>query len=78
MLCPGSDADLLIVVSHSTEAFLERAVRYRPAGVGVGIDVMAYTREELAELLAADNAFVQQALREGVVLFGDPAEAPIS
>ena len=75
---PGSDADLLIVVSHSTEAFLERAVRYRPAGIGVGIDVVAYTREELAELLAAGNAFVQQALREGVVLFGDPAEAPIS
>ena len=75
---PGSDADLLIVVSHSTEAFLQRAVRYRPAGVGVGVDVVAYTREELAGLLEAGNAFVQQALREGVVLVGDPAQAPIS
>lgn len=65
---PGSDADLLIVVSHSTEPFLDRTVRYRPADVGVGVDVVAYTREELAALLEAGNAFVQQALRDGMVL----------
>lgn len=69
---PGSDADLLIVVSHSTEPFLDRAVRYRPAGVGVGVDVVAYTREELAALLAAGNAFVRQALRDGMVLASAP------
>ena len=73
---PGSDADLLIVVSHSDEAFLERTVRYRPTGVDVGVDVVAYTREELAALLRAGNSFVRQALREGVVLIGDPAGAP--
>ena len=69
---PGSDADLLIVVSHSNEAFLERTVRYRPADV----DVVAYTREELAALLESGNSFVRQALREGVVLVGDPAGEP--
>ena len=73
---PGSDADLLIVVSHSNEAFLERTVRYRPADVDVGVDVVAYTREELAALLKAGNSFVRQALREGVVLVGDPAGEP--
>ena len=73
---PGSDADLLIVVSHSAETFLERTVRYRPTGVDVGVDVVAYTREELAALLKAGNSFVRQALREGVVLVGDPAGAP--
>ncbi len=72
---PGSDADLLIIVSHSTEPFLQRAMRYRPAGVGVGVDVVAYTREELAVLLEADNAFVRQALREGIALVGDLARA---
>lgn len=65
---PGSDADLLIVVRHSTEPFLDRAVRYRPADVGVGVDVIAYTREELAALLEAGNAFVRQALCDGMVL----------
>lgn len=69
---PGSDADLLIVVSHSTEPFLQRTVRYRPEGVGIGVDVVAYTREELAALLEAGNAFVRQALREGMVLFDSP------
>ncbi len=69
---PGSDADLLIVLSHSTASFLDRAVRYRPADVGVGVDVVAYTHEELTALLEAGNAFVRQALREGMVLVGDP------
>ena len=69
---PGSDADLLIVVSHSSESFLQRAVGYRPADVGVSVDVVAYTREELAALLKTGNAFVRQALREGMVLVGDP------
>ena len=73
---PGSDADLLIVVSHSAETFLERTVRYRPEGVDVGVDVVAYTREELAALLRAGNSFVRQALQEGVVLVGDPAGTP--
>ena len=73
---PGSDADLLIVVSHSAEPFLERTVRYRPAGVGVGVDVVAYTREELAVLLEAGNAFVRQALGEGIALVGDLAGTP--
>lgn len=67
---PGSDADLLVVLSHSSESFLDRAVRYRPDDVGVGVDVVAYTREELAALLEAGNAFVRQALREGIVLVG--------
>lgn len=65
---PGSDADLLIVVRRSTEPFLDRAVRYRPADVGVGVDVVAYTREELTALLEAGNAFVRQALCDGMVL----------
>ena len=73
---PGSDADLLIVVSHSDEAFLERTMRYRPTGVDVGVDVVAYTREELAALLKGGNSFVKQALQEGVVLVGDPAGVP--
>lgn len=66
---PGSDADLLIVVRHATEPFRDRSVRYHTTGVGVGVDVVVYTREELDALLEAGNEFVRQALREGVRLF---------
>ncbi len=50
-------------------------VRYRPVDVGVGLDVIAYTRKELAAL-EEGNSFVQQALREGMVLVGSLAGTP--
>ncbi|MFQ5857973.1 MAG: hypothetical protein ACE5LU_20400 [Anaerolineae bacterium] len=60
---------MLLILRESELSFLERGARYRPAGVGVGVDVFAYTRAELEAMLAAGNAFVTQALREGISLF---------
>jgi hypothetical protein len=51
--------------------FLAHSVRYRPAGAGLAVDVFAYTRAELDAMLAADNTFIVQALREGTTLFGE-------
>lgn len=73
---PGSDADLLVILRESELPFLERCVHYRPAGVGVGVDVFAYTETELGTMLAEGNTFVTQALREGITIFGEePARA---
>lgn len=68
---PGSDVDLLLILQASELPFLERSVRYRPAGMGIGVDVFAYTREELDAMLEAGNSFLAQALREGISLFGE-------
>jgi len=65
---PGSDADLLVVLRESDLSFLERSAKYRPAGVGIGIDVFAYTQDEVDAMLASGNAFLAQALREGITL----------
>lgn len=72
---PGSDIDLLLVLRHSEEPFLDRSIRYRPAEVGVAIDLVVYTRQELDQLLADGNAFVAQALKEGLVLFKNKLDA---
>jgi predicted nucleotidyltransferase len=66
---PGSDADLLLIVHDSPWPFLARSIYYRPAHVGIGVDVFVYTQAELQAMLAAGNPFVAQALREGVTLF---------
>jgi hypothetical protein len=37
--------------------------------VGLGVDEFPYTQEQLARMRRERNAFVKQALTEGVVLF---------
>ena len=71
---PGSDADLLLQLAESDRPFLERSSLYRISDMGIGVDVVAYTRTELKEMCAAGNLFVAQALREGVVLWDAEGE----
>jgi uncharacterized protein len=66
---PGSDADLLIVLRDSQVPFLDRSARYQPDFCGLGVDVLAYTRAELASLAAEGRFLLQQAKAEGMSLF---------
>lgn len=62
---PGSDADLLFILSDSTVPFLDRSVVYQPDFCGLGVDILAYTRSELARI----ETRIQQVQAEGVCLF---------
>lgn len=65
---PGSDADLLVILSSSDLTFLERIPRYLPTGLPLGVDVFVYTREELDRMLEKGNTFITQAIRESIPL----------
>lgn len=65
---PGSDADLLVILSSSEQPFLERIPRYLPDGLPVGVDVFPYTRQELTHMLADGNHLITQAVEEGILL----------
>jgi predicted nucleotidyltransferase len=65
---PGSDADLLVILSSTSRPFMERIPHYLPTGSPLGIDVFPYTREEIDRMLAEGNHFIRQAVQEGVVL----------
>ena len=66
---PGSDVDLLVVLSRSGRPFLERIPQYTPEDVGTGVDAFPYTEAELQRMLEDGNPLVRQALKEGVCLF---------
>lgn len=66
---PGSDVDLLVVISASDRSFLERIPLYHPDGVPIGVDVFPYTEGELASMLAQGNPLARRAISEGLVLF---------
>lgn len=67
---PGSDADLLVVLEASALPFLERSARAARhfEGVGVGCDVLAYTRAELESLRREGAALPRRVEAEGRVL----------
>ena len=66
---PGSDVDLLLVLSASDRPFLERIPTFLPSGFPVGVDVFPYTRVEIERMKAEGNLFIRAALREGSVVF---------
>ena len=66
---PGSDADLLVVLSSSDRSFLDRMPLYTPAGCSVAVDVFAYTRAEIDSMQRAGNWLVTRALAEGVEIY---------
>ena len=66
---PGSDVDLLMVLTSNHKTFLERSAEYHPEGIPVGVDVFAYTEDELARMLREGNTFVKQAFAEGLVIY---------
>lgn len=66
---PGSDADLLVLLTCSEQPFLARIPRYRPEGCQIPVDVFPYTRTELEAMQASGNPFLKRALAEGVEIF---------
>lgn len=65
---PGSDADLLLILSSASEPFLERIPRYLPEGLPLDVEVFPYMRAEISAMLDEGNLFIRQALAEGILL----------
>ena len=62
---PGSDGDLIIVVSESNEEPAERAVQFRTPRIGLPVDLTVYTEAELSRLITEKLPFLKQAMTEG-------------
>ncbi|MBK5191142.1 MAG: nucleotidyltransferase domain-containing protein [Methanosarcinales archaeon] len=66
---PGSDIDLLVLLSESEEPFMERIPRFLPSRFPVGVDVFPYTAEGVERMKCEGNSFIRRALEEGVEVF---------
>lgn len=67
---PGSDADLLILLSSDNRRSIDRIPEYLKAFsmVQIGVDVFPLTEAELQQSLERGNAFLRGALETGVEL----------
>jgi predicted nucleotidyltransferase len=66
---PGSDVDILIVLTDSDLPFKDRITKYMPSSFPVGIDVFPYTRSEMEAMLDQGNYFLKSAEEDSIVLF---------
>ena len=66
---PGSDVDLLIVLSASDRSFLDRMPTYLPGAFPCAVDVFPYTRAEIARMTSEGNTLIAAALGEGWTIF---------
>lgn len=71
---PASDADVLILLEHSEEEFSARSIALKPVGLGVPVDVFAYTMAEAGAALREGWGVVGVALEEGISLRGPSVE----
>ena len=64
-----SDADLLIVLTHSShERYFDRIPEFIPyfMDAGVPVDLFPYTEEEVERMRASGNLLIKRARTEGV------------
>jgi uncharacterized protein len=66
---PGSDVDLLIILTASDRSFLDRMPAFLPGAFPCGVDVFPYTRAEVDRMTGEGNGFIVGALREGRTIF---------
>ena len=66
---PGSDVDILIVLTDSCLPFRDRIMKYMPSSFPVGIDVFPYTRWEMETMISQGNYFLKSAEQDSIVLF---------
>ncbi|MDR5695887.1 MAG: nucleotidyltransferase domain-containing protein [Armatimonadota bacterium] len=66
---PGSDLDVVLILTHSSVPFLERLGRYHlPAVEGVPVEVFPYTEEEWERMVAEEHPWARRVLKEGIEL----------
>ena len=69
-----SDLDL-VVVKETDERFLDRLETvYDLVQPDFALDVLVYTPQELTDMCDRGNAFIEDVLKEGVVLYERPEE----
>ncbi|MEW5691951.1 MAG: nucleotidyltransferase domain-containing protein [Candidatus Hydrogenedentota bacterium] len=61
---PGSDMDILLVLSHSDKRMRDRIPDYLPARFPVSVDIIPYTEDELKQALK-DNIFIRRIIKNG-------------
>lgn len=66
---PGSDVDVLIILTESNKRLLERIPAFYPSSFPCDIDIFPYTHEEIDRLRNDPHGLVHRALSEGMQLY---------
>ncbi len=67
---PDSDIDILLILTHSDQPFLERSGRFISYFEGIPFDVnmLIYTHDELVKMQKKNNPFILEVLETRITL----------
>lgn len=65
---PGSDADILLVLTESRLPWRDGSARFTPEDIGMDMHVLAYAQAELDKMLLSGNTFVSSVLSDRMQL----------
>jgi predicted nucleotidyltransferase len=66
---PGSDVDVLIIMTESDKPARDRIAAFRPTSFPCDIDIFPYTKNEVERLMKDPHGLVYRALSEGQQLY---------
>jgi len=71
---PGSDLDVIVILAHSLHSrFFDRTPELYPESFPVGVDVFAYTVEEIRRMKDDSSGWIRHVLNEAVWVCPPPA-----
>lgn len=69
-----SDADIIIIISDSSEDIFHRSLKFRRYfDIQVPVDVLVYTKPEIEQMLKEGNNFIKNILNESISLIAKEA-----
>lgn len=69
-----SDADIIIIISDSSEDIFHRSLKFRRYfDIQVPVDVLVYTKHEIEQMLKEGNNFIKNILNESISLIAKEA-----
>ena len=66
---PGSDVDILVVLTDSDLSFGDRMKGYMPSSFPAPLEIFPYTRSEMETMLGEGNHFLRSAQQDSILLF---------
>jgi predicted nucleotidyltransferase len=67
-----SDADIVVIVREDLRRIIDRSANYIETKLGIDVEPRVYTLEEIMKMCRERRRIIEEIVRHGILLAGDP------